>query len=212
MPHMKDTITAAAVALFHQKGYFATSVSEIARQCGIQKASIYHHYPSKENILFRIHKVTLEDLTGYLRGNLDGLTDVEGRMRAAVRSHVRFHLNRQKETFIANSELRGLTAAHYREIVRKRDAYEQIFQHIIREGCEHGAFAAADVKILSYAILTLCTAGAIWFKPKGRLRVDDIADIYEAFVLYGLKAGQLNAMTTPGGEHDGPAVPLRSTP
>jgi AcrR family transcriptional regulator len=187
---MKDTITGVAVDLFHQKGYFATSVSEIAGQCGIQKASIYHHYPSKENILFQIHKVTLEDLTGYLRGNLDGLADVEARMRAAVRSHVRFHLERQKETFIANSELRGLTREHYRDIVQKRDEYEQIFQQIIREGCDAGVFADVDVKILSYAILTLCNAGAIWFKPRGRMSVEAIAAIYETFVLSGLKRGR----------------------
>lgn len=190
MPHMKDTITGVAVDLFHQKGYFATSVSEIAARCGIQKASIYHHYASKENILFQIHKVTMEDLTGSLRGNLAGLTDVEARMRAAVRSHVRFHLDRQKETFIANSELRGLTPEHYREIVSMRDEYEQIFQQIIREGCDAGVFADVDVKILSYAILTLCNAGAIWFKPKGRMPVDAIAGIYEAFALRGLKRGR----------------------
>ena len=191
MPHMKDTITDAAVGFFYQKGYFATSVSEIARQCGIQKASIYYHYPSKEAILFHIQKVTMDDLTEYLRGNLDALTDVEARMRAAVRSHVRFHLNRQRETFIANSELRGLTPDHYQEIVGRRDTYEQIFQDIIREGCESGVFAPVDVKVLSYAILTLCNAGAIWFKPEGRMPVDAIADIYEAFVLRGLKAGGL---------------------
>ena len=196
MPHMKDTITGVAVGLFHQKGYFATSVSEIAAGCGIQKASIYHHYASKENILFQIHKVTLEDLTGSLRGNLEGLTDVEARMRAAVRSHVRFHLNRQKETFIANSELRGLTPEHYREIVGKRDEYEQIFQQIIQEGCATGIFADVDVKILSYAILTLCNAGAIWFKPHGRMPVDAIAAIYEAFVLRGLKRGGLTEQPT----------------
>jgi AcrR family transcriptional regulator len=196
---MKDTITDAAIDLFYQKGYFATSVSEIAGQCGIQKASIYYHYPSKETILFHIHKVTMDELTGYLRGNLDGLKDVEARMRAAVRSHVRFHLNRQKVTFIANSELRGLTPDHYREIVGKRDEYEQIFQQIIREGCESGAFASVDVKILSYAILTLCNAGAIWFKPQGRMPVDAIAEIYETFVLQGLKGGHFMAMrSTPG--------------
>lgn len=191
MPHMKDTITDAAVDLFYQKGYFATSVSEIARQCGIQKASIYYHYPSKEAILFQIQKVTMDELTAYLRGNLDGLTDVEARMRAAVRSHVRFHLNRQKQTFIANSELRGLTRDHYGEIVGRRDTYEQIFQDIIRKGCDANVFAPVDVKILSYAILTLCNAGAIWFKPEGRMPVDAIADIYEAFVLQGLKTGRL---------------------
>ena len=199
MPHMKDTIIDAAVDLFYQKGYFATSVSEIARQCGIQKASLYYHYPSKENILFQIQKVTMDELTDYLRGSLDGLTDVEARMRAAVHSHVRFHLDRQKETFIANSELRGLTPDHYREIVSRRDAYEQIFQNIIREGCEAGVFAPVDVKILSYAILTLCNAGAIWFKPEGRMPVDAIAAIYEAFVLQGLKTGRPGPAPMPAG-------------
>jgi len=196
---MKDTITAAAIELFYQQGYFATSVSEIARQCGIQKASIYYHYPSKENILFHIQQITMEELTGYLRSNLDGLTDIEARMRAAVRSHVRFHLNRQKETFIANSELRGLTPEHYREIVGQRDVYERVFQQIIGEGCASGIFAAVDVKILSYAILTLCNAGAIWFKPEGRMPVDAIADIYEAFVLQGLKDGRFGEMRPPPG-------------
>ncbi len=191
MASMKETITAVAVDLFQSKGYFATSISEIAGQCGIQKASIYYHYPSKENILFHIHQTTLADLTAYLHDNLAGLVDIEARMGAAVRSHVRFHLHRQKETFIANSELRGLTPEHYQEIVRMRDAYEQIFQQIIREGCEIGVFAADDVKILSYAILTLCNAGAIWFNPQGRMPVDAIAEIYEQFVLRGLKTGGL---------------------
>jgi hypothetical protein len=103
-----------------------------------------------------------------------------------------FHLERQKENFIANSELRGLTAEHYRAIVKKRDEYESIFQDLIRQGTEEGVFADVDVKILSYAILTLCTAGATWYKPNGRLTVDEIADIYENFIISGLKQGRLN--------------------
>ena len=190
---MKETITAVAIDLFHRKGYFATSISEIAGQCGIQKASIYYHYPSKENILFHIQQVTMEELTASLHDNLAGHADIEDQMGAAVRSHVRFHLNRQKETFIANSELRGLTPEHYREIVNRRDAYEQVFQQIIREGIEVGVFTAADVKVLSYAILTLCNAGAIWFNPRGRMSVDAIAEIYENFVLRGLRVGHLAA-------------------
>ena len=190
MASMKDTIKTVAVDLFFKKGYFATSISDIAKGCGIQKASIYYHYASKENILHYIQTITLAELTAYLRRNLDGLQDIEDRMRAAVRSHVRFHLNRQKETFIANSELRGLTSDHYGEIVRMRDEYEQIFQQIIRAGCDAGVFVPVDVKVLSYAILTLCNAGAIWFRPEGRMPVDAIADIYEAFVLRGLKSGQ----------------------
>jgi hypothetical protein len=122
---------------------------------------------------------------------------IEQRMRAAVRGHVCFHLERQKENFIANSELRGITAEHYRTIVNQRDEYESIFQDLIRQGTQKGVFADVDVKILSYAILTLCTAGATWYKPGGRLTVDEIANIYENFIISGLKQGRLNISGNP---------------
>jgi AcrR family transcriptional regulator len=184
---MKATIKSVAIDLFYRQGYFATSISDIARGSGIQKASIYYHYESKEELLLSILESTMDDLTDYVQENLAGVRDVEERLRVAVRSHVRFHLTRQRENFIANSELRGLSPDNFRAVVRMRDAYERIFQELIREGIDDGAFALVDVKILSYAILTLCTAGAAWFKPDGRLSVDEIAAIYENFIVSGLK-------------------------
>jgi AcrR family transcriptional regulator len=186
MASMKETITQVAIDLFFRKGYFATSISDIARGCGIQKASIYYHFPSKEALLFSIMQSTMQDLLGSLEQRLDDSNDSESRMRAAIRSHVCFHLNRQKETFIASSELRGLSEEHLAAIVAQRDAYERIFQDLIRQGVEQGIYATGEVKILSYAILTLCTAGAFWFRPDGRLCAEAIATIYENFVLNGL--------------------------
>lgn len=186
MASMKETITHVAIDLFFRKGYYATSISDIARGCGIQKASIYYHFPSKEELLFGIMQTTMQDLLQSLEQGLRDSNDSEGRMRAAIRSHVCFHLNRQKETFIASSELRGLSQDHLRAVVAQRDAYERIFQDLIRQGVEQGIYAGGEVKILSYAILTLCTAGAFWFNPDGRLCVEAIATIYENFVLNGL--------------------------
>jgi AcrR family transcriptional regulator len=188
---MKSTIKSVSIDLFFKKGYFATSISEIAKGSGIQKASIYYHYASKEDLLYHILRSTMNDLTACLKECLASVTGVEPRMRTAVRSHVRFHLERQKENFIANSELRGISADHYRAIVKKRDEYEAIFQSLIRQGIEEGVFAMVDVKILSYAILTLCTAGASWYNPNGRLTVDEIAEIYENFIISGLKQGEV---------------------
>lgn len=184
---MKATIFNVAVELFFRKGYFAASMSEIAKGCGIKKASIYHHFDGKEALLFAIMDTTMQDLLAHLEACMARVDDTEGKLRAAVRSHVRFHLERQKETFIASSELRGLTPAHFKAVTARRDAYESIFQELIRQGMDQGVFAAGDVKILSYAILTLCTAGASWFRPEGRLKVDAIAAIYETFVINGLQ-------------------------
>jgi AcrR family transcriptional regulator len=188
-PSTKDAIIGAAVELFHRKGYFAASMSDLARGCGIRKAGIYYYFPGKEALLFGIMKRTMDDLLDHLHRSLAEAGGVEASMRAAVRGHVEFHLRRQKEVFIANSELRGLSPEHYEAIVERRDAYERIFQSLLRRGMAHQVFAEGDVKILSYAILTLCTAGAFWFKPSGRLSVEHIAAIYEDFVLSGLQDG-----------------------
>jgi AcrR family transcriptional regulator len=187
---MKETIKSVAIDLFFQKGYFATSISDITKRCGIQKASLYYHFAGKEALLFNIMERTMIDLLESLKASLSACENQEDRMRAAVRSHITFHLNRQKETFIASSELRGLSADHFNNIVARRDAYEGIVQDLIRNGMKKGLFAAADVKILSYAILTLCTAGATWFRPEGRLSVEAISEIYENFVLNGLRHGR----------------------
>jgi len=186
MTDMKQTINSVAIDLFYRKGYFATSMSEIARGCGIQKASIYYHYSSKEDLLFSIMENTMNDLMEKLHNCTEEVISVEEKMRSAIYGHAHFHLVRQKENFIANSELRGLTQEHYRMIVEKRDAYESIFQGIIEEGKKEGVFIDSDIKILSYAILTLCTSGAFWFKKGGRLTVEEIAEIYEMFILRGL--------------------------
>ncbi len=190
MAQMKDTIKSVAIDLFFQKGYFATSISEIAGGSGIQKASIYHHFPGKEDLLFCIMQKTMMDLMDSLKACLEGLHDIECQMRAAVRSHVLFHLQRQKETFIASSELRGLEPDHLAVIIGYRDQYEKKFQDLISAGIREGIFANNDIDILSYAILTLCTAGATWYKPNGRLSAEAIAVIYETFILNGLKPGQ----------------------
>ena len=198
MAHMKKTILSVAVDLFFEKGYFATSISEIAAGCGIQKASIYYHYANKEEILFAIMDSTMQELVANLENALGGVSDVEERVRAAVRSHVEFHLRHQKDTFIASSELRGLTGTRYRAIVERRDTYERFIQKLMTAGIEAGCFPEGDVKILSYAVLTLCTAGASWFNPQGRLSIDAIASIYEDFILSGLKQGRHHRRLDPG--------------
>ena len=76
MAEMKTTIKSVSIDLFFKKGYFATSISDIARGSGIQKASIYYHYASKEDLLYHILKSTMDDLTRYLTHNLSSVKGV----------------------------------------------------------------------------------------------------------------------------------------
>jgi AcrR family transcriptional regulator len=72
MADMKTTIKTVSIDLFFKKGYFATSISDIARGSGIQKASIYYHYASKADLLFHILSATMNDLTATLNQSTGG--------------------------------------------------------------------------------------------------------------------------------------------
>jgi len=188
-PNMKNTIKDVSIDLFYKKGYFASSISDIARAAGIQKSSIYYHYSNKEDILFDILKTTMIDLDANLDRLLKGVKGTEKRTRTAIHSHTLFHIERQKEVIISDSELRGLTADNYKTIIQMRDEYEHKFQSLIKTGIDEGIFAETNFKIFSYAIITMCTAVCIWFNPQGRLSKEEIAQIYTDFALKAIKVG-----------------------
>ena len=187
MSNMKEIIKTVSINLFYKKGYFATSISDIAREAGIQKSSIYYHYSNKEEILFDILKTTMADLDEYIEAQIKDVKGAEEKMRAAIQSHVIFHTERQKEVLISDSELRGLTVENYKDIMKMRDEYERKFQSLIKEGVEKGIFADMDFKVASYGIITMCTAVSIWFNQSGRLSKEEVAKIYTDFILTGLK-------------------------
>lgn len=50
-PSTRDRIVEAAMELFAFHGYGPTGLSEIARQAGVQQGSLYHFFPTKEELL-----------------------------------------------------------------------------------------------------------------------------------------------------------------
>lgn len=183
---MKKNIKNAAINLFYKKGYFATSMSNIALATGIRKSSIYHHYATKEDILLDILRTTMNDLQDTLQKRLSEVSGAEEKIKAVIHCHIDFHIQRQKETIIADSELRGLTAKNYKEIIQVRNDYEKKLQNVLEESVAEGRFAEMDIKVISYAILSMCTGVCTWFKKSGRLSKQTIADIYTDFILKGL--------------------------
>lgn len=183
---MKSKIKFAAINLFYKKGYYAASMSAIANAAGIRKSSIYHHYATKEDILLDILRTTMRDLKQALKAQLAGADGAREKIEAMIYCHVLFHIQRKKEAIIADSELRGLTTRNYREIIRMRDDYEKIVQDVLKEGAAEGIIAESDTKLVSYAILSMCTAVCTWFKKSGRLSKEAVAGIYADFVMKGL--------------------------
>jgi AcrR family transcriptional regulator len=58
----RTRILEEAAKLFTEKGYKTTSVQDIAQATGLSKAALYHHFRSKEEVLYEISLQALEGL------------------------------------------------------------------------------------------------------------------------------------------------------
>ncbi len=189
-PSTAELIRSSAIDLFFEHGYEATSLRAIAGDVGIQVGSLYNHLTSKESLLYSIMSTIMEDLLREFDSRLAPVDDSVERLRTAIEVHVFFHTARAREVFISNSELRSLTQAHRRKVVKLRDAYEERFVDLIEKGVADGSFEAPDPKIAAWAILAIGTSTSTWFRPDGRLQLDDIATLYIDLVLNGLSTGR----------------------
>src|ERR1700753_1384489 len=97
---MRESILVAAVQLFAQYGYHAAPLRDIARLAGIQAASIYHHYPSKQALLVKIMETYMQRLNASLEHILKEFDDPSRRLHEAIENHIRMHTTYKAEFFI----------------------------------------------------------------------------------------------------------------
>ncbi|MFN2174581.1 MAG: TetR/AcrR family transcriptional regulator, partial [Anaerolineales bacterium] len=63
----RDEILEAAVQIFSQKGFHASSMKDIANAVDLQKASLYHHVSSKQEILALLLDQSLDILIDQMK-------------------------------------------------------------------------------------------------------------------------------------------------
>ena len=189
-----EEIRSVALDLFYKRGFQATTLRDIAAKVGIQVGSLYNHIASKGELLFEIMENVMLDLLEDQR-QVAETPDVVERMRLLVYHHVKFHGERAEEVFVGNSELRSLSRAQRARVVALRHEYEQMFMDELQDGIRQGKFLPVDVQVTAYGILAMTTWVAAWYSSRGRLSLEEIAEIYTALVLRGIwnpAAGRLD--------------------
>jgi AcrR family transcriptional regulator len=196
-----DLIRSVACDLFYKQGFQATALRDLAQRVGIQVGSLYNHIDSKRNLLFEIMETVMLDLLAQQR-KVAQTEDVVERLRLLIHGHVRFHVQRAREVFIGNSELRSLDRVQRARMVGLRREYEMLFRDVLGEGIAQGRFDAVDVPTTTYGILAMTTWVSTWFSARGPLTPDDIAEIYAGLVLRGIGVLDMQSHDSPD-ETDG---------
>ena len=172
----------ASLKLISKEGYAAVSMRQIAGEVGLNAGAIYNHFPTKQAIL---HQLMISHLSGLLDA-LDGQpepTEPAAALEAFARFHIRYHIDKPEEVFIAYMELRNLEPEPYREVMARRQKYERPLRTILRRGMASGDFEIPDAPVAAMAIISMLTGVNTWFRYGGRLSVEEIEKIYVNMIL-----------------------------
>jgi AcrR family transcriptional regulator len=182
----KQIIFREAARLFREKGYIASNLRELAHRAGIQGGSIYHHFGSKQEILFQLMDNTMTDMIDSASGVLAQTEDPEEKLRLLLGFHIEYIICGPDETYITDDELRNLDADNYLKVIAKRDAYQQLFEMLFLAGKQQQGWLVPDPKLMARAAIQLATGVLRWYKPEGSLSIKQIADQYTELLCRGL--------------------------
>src|ERR1700758_1301123 len=83
-----DEIVAAAAKVFRTKGYHAATVRDIADEVGILKGSLYHHFDSKEDLLYLVVKEPIAQMYRTMAEIAAGDRPAKEKLRRAISAHM----------------------------------------------------------------------------------------------------------------------------
>jgi AcrR family transcriptional regulator len=165
-----------AARLFRQKGYERTTVRDIASAVGIQSGSIFHHFPSKEDILRAVMTEALVYFTEILKDAIDCEEGTGEKLLACIRSELQFTIGNDTNAVMSVliTEWRCLSEQHQQGILLQRAIYEQLWMGVLGRAKTEG-LVDGDVFILRRMLAGGIHWTATWFRADGEMSIEDLA-------------------------------------
>jgi AcrR family transcriptional regulator len=182
----RDEILEAAAQIFSQKGFHGASMQDIAEAVNLQKASLYYHVTSKQEILVALLDQALELISAKMQCVLDQPDPPDVKLRQAMRVYLTTLLEHGDLASVLLMEHRSLEAEFRLQHIPRRDRFERMWRELIQEGVSQGMFQCKDVAMAARAVLGVMNWSIQWYRPEGRLSAEDIANQFAEMFLNGL--------------------------
>jgi len=185
----RETIVRTATRLFALRGYPGTSMSDLARECGISKPLLYHYVNDKYQLLLEItegHVTRLAALVGEVEAQR---LAPALRLRELIRRFVHEYAQARHDHGVLTQDVKFLEAKDRQRVLRKERAVVAAFAATIGEARPELAQAAL-AKPLTMLLFGMINWMFTWLRPDGALGHDQMAPIVADLFLGGLGAVQ----------------------
>lgn len=174
-----------AARLFNERGFHGTSLQMVASELGVTKTAIYHYVPSKLDLLYRVHEISLQTAEDSLaRARTEGRDGAE-RVRLLVYYYLKEICASPTACFfmVEQDSLAGEQAA---EIAERRRRLERSTRELVQSGIDDGSIVPCDPKAATFVLIGAMNWVTKWYKPGGDWDAAQVADGISAIVARSL--------------------------
>ena len=182
----RDDILDAAAQVFRQKGFHGSSMADIAEAVKLQKASLYHHVSSKQEILLALLDRALEMLFEQIDVIANQPLPADEKLRQMVQVYLRLLAENGDLSAVLLFEHRSLEPNQHVRHIPNRDRFEALWREALDDGVRMGLFVCPDTAIAVRALMGILNWTLTWYHADGPLTIEQIADQYTNLFLNGL--------------------------
>ena len=179
-------ICRTAAQIFRDRGYDATSVSDIARALGITKAGLYHYFESKEALLFEITSYGLDRVRDEVILPARAVRDPEARLRQMVIRHARIATQGRGAIAQIVDEVRALPPPARKRVEERMRAYVDLVRETMVELRSARRLRDVDPTVATFSVIGTILWLPRWFRQNGRLSQEQVANQIADIALGGL--------------------------
>jgi len=182
----RDDILDAAAQVIRQKGFHAASMSDIASAVKLQKASLYHHVTSKQEILLDLLERALQLLTERISAIATANAPADEKLRRMITVYLQLLAENSDLSSVLLFEHRSLDKKSHARHIPHRDKFEGLWRDVVNEGVRAGIFACSDVPMAVRGLMGVMNWTLTWYDPRGSRSIEKIADQYADLLFHGL--------------------------
>ncbi|HEV7219733.1 MAG TPA: TetR/AcrR family transcriptional regulator [Terriglobales bacterium] len=176
----RQEILRTAARLFQQQGYDGTAMNDIAAALKLSKGGLYHHFKSKDEILFDLMNQAMDITEERVIKVARGISDPEDRLRAVIRLHIGVVLSQSDwEITVMLHENHPLAPPLRKRINGRKKDYIHFVENLVAEvQRKRGSQSMVNPRAAAFALLGMMNWIYQWYKPQGALQEEQLARQY----------------------------------
>src|SRR5437667_817658 len=183
----RQEILRAAARLFQQQGYDATSMNDVAAALKLSKGGLYHHFQSKDEMLFHIMNHALDITEERVVKAVRGIQNPEERLRTVIRLHIEVVLSvRDREVTVMLHENHPLPPSLRKQINQRKKDYVHFVENLIADVQRvRQSRGSVSPRAAAFALLGMINWIYQWYRPEGTLQQEHLVRQYTEIFFAG---------------------------